>query len=120
MGRYKIYQKTNKKITVKGCRLPKLQRGFNASLGDIARRGKNLNLGMSSPENAEERLPTFLDEAMIYDYIGDKTKKYTREQIQNMDINRSNGVTYKDASMLAEYIEIGDDWYTPFLTPEEL
>ena len=113
-------KKTNKKITVKGCRLPKLQRGFNASLGDIARRGKNLNIGMMGPENAEEILPTFLDEAMIYDYIGDKTKKYTREQIQNMDINRSNGVTYKDASMLAEYIEIGGDWYTPFLTPEEL
>ena len=104
-------KKTNKKISIKGCRLPELSRTFNASLGDIARRGKNLNIGMENPDNAGQKLPTFLDEAMIYDYVADKTKRYTREQIQNMDINRSNGITYKDASLLAEYVEIGENWY---------
>ena len=100
-------KKKTKEVSFKAVRLPVLERKFYAGLGDIARRGKSVN--MDNLPVSPAQMPDSLDESMIYDYVIDKTKKYTREQIQNMDINQSNGITFKDATLLAEITEMRND-----------
>ena len=92
-------------------RLPYCYRTFTAKLGDISRRGNGINFNYPLPPGvaAYFNIPGAIDEAMIYDYLGDRGKRYSREQIASMDINNSNGITYKDATMLSDFIQLAEE-----------
>ena len=112
-------RKSRGKVNVKAIRLHHLERTFEATLGDVSRRGSKMNLGESGifeaptvPPYATLALMNFpdrLDEALINDYCADKTRRYTTEQLANMDINNSNGITWKDSILLSEFIEFAEE-----------
>ena len=71
------------KVKVECIQMHKLSRDFEANLGDITRDG------VSGTEDDRDLLIAYVDETIPRD-------NFTNEQIKNMDVNNSKGISYRD------------------------